>query len=53
MESRVRWAGVSTLELDELARVSWEKVGRGPRCPRTYPTYKAGGGLSWVTPVSA
>ncbi len=44
-------AGVSTLELDELARVELEKVD-GTALSKNYPTYKAGEGFPGHTCIS-
>jgi methionyl aminopeptidase len=44
-------AGISTLELDELARVELEKVG-GIALSKNYPTYKPGEGFPGHTCIS-
>ena len=44
-------AGISTLELDELARVELEKVG-GVALSKNYPTYKPGEGFPGHTCIS-
>src|SRR6476661_6135486 len=48
---RASVAGVSTLELDELARVELEKVG-AVALSKNYPTYKAGEGFPGHTCIS-
>src|SRR5678815_2250903 len=48
---RASVAGVSTLELDELARVELEKVG-AVALSKNYPTYKPGEGFPGHTCIS-